>query len=168
MNISAITTDVKSLIRPTIARDLQPSFNRRAVILLVAGIGGGLASLTVCGQFGLGLTSWARTIGSHIHQTTSPWQCAAICGVLFAIFPVVLLRLVTSPMFFHVLVARHFAQVATFFGATGALIAILGHHGNTLSLFAMWILAAVGTIWCTGRILRDMTPQFQLFRPAIK
>lgn len=168
MNLSAITSHVRSSVRAVVARDLQPSVGRRVSFLLASAICGGLASLAVCGQFGIGLTSWASAFSSHIHENMPPWQCSVICGVLFAVFPVALLRLLTSPMFFHVLISRHFFQTSLVFGSTGALLAIFGHHGNTFVLLSIWILAAVVTTWSVSRLIRHLTPEFQLFQPGME
>ncbi len=166
MNLSDVTLQVKSTVRAVVACDLRPSLNRRVAILLASGIFGGLASLAVCGQFGFGLTNWASTFSSHIHESMPAWQCSVICGVLFAVFPVALLRLLTSPMLFHVLISRHFVEVALLLGSTGAVLAVFGHHGNTLGLFLIWVFAVVATTWCTSRLVRRVTPHFQLFQPA--
>ena len=158
--------EVKTSVRQVVARDLLPSLSDRVSRIGLSAILGSAASLTICGQFGIGLSGWANAFSSHIHESMSPWSCSVICGVLFAVFPVTVLRLLSSPMLFHVLFKKHYVEVYTLFTVLGGALAIFGHHGHEFFLFVIWMLAALATTWLASKLFEVIAPSFQISVPA--
>lgn len=138
--ISKATDD---LILSRVAQDLKPSLRTVHLKVGLAAILGGLLSLTVCGQFGIGWTSFAEAFSEKVHTTMDPIACALLCGGLFAIFPATLLRLLCAPMQFRTIVRRRFGALAIWFGGFGGALVYHGHHGNDAPQFAAWIFAAL-------------------------
>lgn len=145
-----------------VMKDLAPSSLVVHAKIGAAAIVGALASLLVCGQFGVGLSSWADAFSTHIHETMPTWLCSVICGSLFTIFPTLLLRVISSPMLFHVLFKRFFPQVIAWFGGIGSILAVFGHHGNSVDGFAIWAVAVVATIVAYSRMFEIFLPKFNL------
>ena len=115
---------------------------------------GGLAALALCGQFGLGWTDFARALSHELHQHVGALPCATICGGLFAVLPVLLLRfLLCSRLQFRVLARDHRLKIAMWFGACGARLAALGHHEATVGHFGSWLGAALLATYLLVRII---------------
>ena len=87
--------------------DLEP---KALTVYLKTGLAillGGVTSMFFCGQFGVGITGFAQDLNQNIHHTMGSVGCAALCGSLFAILPVFVLRAVCSPMQFAQLFAKN-------------------------------------------------------------
>lgn len=147
---------IDAMIRAHVARDLLPTPVVVHTTAALSGILGGILSLFICGQFGFGMTSWAQAFSTHIHETMPAWLCSVVCGTLFAVFPISMMRLACSPMRFHVLLKRHFFTVAMWFGLFGSILAVFGHHGNSFDQFSIWVAALLVCTLLLGRTIETI------------
>ena len=140
-------------IKREIHADLDP---RNSVAVLKIGaalmLGGG-GSLFLCGQFGLGLTEVAHEFNHRIHHTLGPLGCAALCGALFSVVPVVALRLLCRPIEFRALLRRKWPPEIFWLGVMGGLFTYHGRFGFEWLTFWVWSLAAVTVFRALGRWL---------------
>lgn len=146
-------------IREKVSRDLAP---RSLVVhfkLFLAVTVGGLVSLTICGQFGMGVTGWAETLSHSLHEKMPPLLCAAICGTLYAIFPTLILRLfLCSPMQFRVILNRRILDLGLWYGSAGIGLSNYGRHGQGAVEILFWFLSALLTSYMLAMILKSLFP----------
>lgn len=153
---AALSEAVQELIRA----DLQPSQLQVHTKLSLAVMTGSLISLSLCGQFGYGVTHWAESLNHQMHQAMSPVTCAVICGVIYAVFPTVLLRIfLCSPLQFRVILRKHLPSVLLWYASVGSFLAYHGNHGQGAVELGSWILSALLTShalsWFFRFFLRD-------------
>jgi hypothetical protein len=135
---------LSDLIRAKVAKDLEPSPLTVHAKLALACFGGGVLSLLVCGQFGIAITPAAHYISNLIHQNMNPLVCALVCGAVYSLFPVTVMRvLLTSPLEFKAIVSRYRLPIASWYITSGVALATLGHHGNDFISLFIWIVAAI-------------------------
>jgi hypothetical protein len=140
-------------------RDLDPSWLVLHRKVGIAAIFGGILSLGICGQFGLGFTSIATSFNHALHNNMGPHVCAIICGVLYAIFPIAVLRfLICNPLQFKTITKNHGEVIVLWFGGFGGIVAYFGHHGNDALAFTAWIAAALAAASLLSRALYFMVP----------
>lgn len=146
-------------IRQKILADMNPSLAEVHGKFALAVFIGSLISLAICGQFGMGMTSWAEVLSHKIHQGMSPLACAAICGIAYAVFPTLILRLfLCSPLQFHTILKRRFLSLFAWHGAVGVSLATYGDHGSGAYEITFWIIAAIITSYVTAAILKLLIP----------
>jgi hypothetical protein len=134
---------INEKITARILRDLSPRpLVVHTKVAASAAFGGG-ASLLLCGQFGLGLTTFAENFNHLVHTHTNSVACALICGSLFAVLPALLLRILCPYLQFKAIVRRQWRVLVLWFGTVGAALAYLGDHGRTLLELGTWTIAAV-------------------------
>lgn len=140
-------------VESAVLRDLEPPIALVHVKAAAAAILGSLLSLAVCGQFGIGFTSLADAFSHAIHAEMGLVPCALICGALFAIFPVALLRLALCNVIqFRAIFRRHFNVMGAWFAGVGGIMAWQGHHGDKVLQFGAWIFAALLAAVILGRL----------------
>ncbi len=141
-----IPPHIEQQVRDQILQDLDPPTLLVHTKVAVATLVGGFLSLAVCGQFGIGLTSFAEVFTDKMHDSMDPFMCALACGGLYAVFPVAVLRfLLAHPLQFKAIMQRRKMIVSLWFVGFGGTVAYFGHHGNTLLNFSAWIVAALVT-----------------------
>lgn len=146
-----------------VMKDLNPSWEVVWLKVVLAAVIGGFLSLFVCGQFGLGMTTFAQNFNSHLHHHTHPYVCAVICGGLFAIFPVTILRLLLcSPLQFKAIIQRHWYVLLIGFGGIGGFLESQGHHGVDFVTFSFWVFAALFVTYILSRLLNIFFPVIDL------
>jgi hypothetical protein len=144
---------IQEAIMSMVRQDLEPSF---IATFLKTGVGvvfGGLISLLICGQFGLGMTPFAQDFNHTLHTQSGALVCAAICGSLFAVIPVLLLRLLCRPMQFRAIVRKSWLAPALWLGSFGALLSYHGEFGNAFVNFVAWSVSAYFVYLLIGRVL---------------
>lgn len=99
---------IKENILKSVEKDLEPSFFRVTCYLLLSFGVGGAFSMFICGQFGIGLSSFALHMSHKLHSQMNPFLCAILCGGIFSIVPVFVLKLISHPLFFRVLVKKYY------------------------------------------------------------
>lgn len=146
-------------IQQKILADMRPGFIEVHGKFAVAVFLGGLISLAICGQFGMGVTNWAEMLSHKIHHGMSPLACAAICGIAYAVFPTLVLRLfLCSPVQFNVILKRRFLTLFAWHAAVGISLATYGDHGSGISEIIFWIIAAIGASYGVAAILKRFVP----------
>lgn len=90
-----------------VKKDLEPSGLRVLAHLAVAFGVGGVFSMFFCGQFGVGFSNFAIDFNHAMHSRMGAIFCALLCGGIFAVAPVLVLRLTTHPLLFRAIVRRH-------------------------------------------------------------
>jgi hypothetical protein len=142
-----------------IESDLKPSFLTVQTKVGASAIIGGVLSLFVCGQFGIGFTSFAEAFSQKIHANMDPFACALICGATFAIFPVLILRLfLCHPLQFKAIVYKQRPSVLFWYGGFGSLLAYFSHHGNNLYNYIGWVIAALFMTHLLSMIVNKIMP----------
>ena len=140
--MSDISEHIDKRIRGIVMADLEP---KRSTVYLKTGTSiavGGVASLFICGQFGLGITGFAQDVNHNVHDHAGNIGCAIICGALFAILPAVVLRFFCSPLQFHVIVSKKWQPAALWLAIFGALLAHHGELGQKFVHFGFWLASA--------------------------
>lgn len=126
--------------------DLQPSVGTVNSRVGVAVSVGGLISLLFCGQFGIGGTPFAIEVNRYFHASNE-MICALVCGALFAVVPVAILRLLCNHHLFRVIIKKKFYVVAMWVGLFGALLGYHGDFGNEILAVLTWFAAALIVFW---------------------
>lgn len=136
--------NISDSIRAKVEKDLNPDPAVVHAKLGLACLGGGVLSLLVCGQFGIAFTPTAQNISHFIHQNMNPLVCAMICGVMYSLFPVVVMRVVlTSPLEFKAILNQYRITIAAWYIISGVSMASFGHHGNDFVSVLIWTIAAI-------------------------
>jgi hypothetical protein len=152
---------VEDNIHQYVLNDLDPSWMQVHMKVAIAAIIGGLVSLLICGQFGLGFTPIATVFNHMIHESMGPVPCAILCGTLYAIFPVAILRFgLCGPLQFRAITKRRWQAIVVWFGGFGAAMAHFGHHGNNIVTFAGWVTAAVVAANLIAHVLYSIIPSW--------
>lgn len=140
-----LTPSTKNRILDTIQRDLKPSSAKVYTKTGLAVLVGGFLSLLVCGQFGFGMTALAHHTHTQLQDSFGSFICAAVCGFLFAAFPVMVLRLLCRAIEFRAIlkVSRRAPLVWIFLA--GGFLAYHGEHGWQMFEVSLWLVAAIGS-----------------------
>lgn len=120
---------------------------------------GALLSLGICGQFGLGFTDFARSFSQYVHTTMDPVKCAILCGMLFSVFPVLILRFMTSALQFRVIFSKKLMDTSLWILTVGVIMAQYGHHGKDATGLSTWIISAIVSFYLFAKI-RDIAQVF--------
>lgn len=160
---SNLPENIVHKIRNEVLKDLDPKPLVLHSKLFAAVILGGVVSLAICGQFGMGMTSWAEVLSHKIHETMPPLACALICGTVYAVFPTILLRIfLCSPLQFRVILKRKFIALGAWYGTAGISLAIYGQHGQGALEIASWFVAAIGTSYLMAMLFKAFIPLWDL------
>ncbi len=146
-----------------VRRDLDPS---PLTVLLKTGVAivlGGIASLFVCGQYGLGITGFAQNINLSFHHHTGSLACAVICGSLFAIIPVLVLRFMCSAIQFRVIIRKKWQAPVIWLASFGGMLAYHGEFGNEFVNFLAWTTAAYFIYLILGLLMDQIQFSFHRF-----
>lgn len=150
-------------IRKTIVKDMDPTPFILHMKLFFAVAVGGIVSLAVCGQFGMGMTSWAEVLSHKLHENMPPVACSLICGTVYAIFPTILLRVfLCSPMQFRVILRSKFLSVFSWYASAGISLAYYGQHGQGAVEILSWFAAAVGMSYLLALLFKLVIPKWDL------
>lgn len=150
---------IQEAITRNALRDLEPPLLAVELKLGLSALVGGFLSLVVCGQFGLGVTSWADALNHNLHAHAGPIPCALICGVLFAVFPIGILRfLLSSPLQFRVLMRHHQVSLLLWFAGLGGLLTLFGEHSQGIMEYTAWVIAAIAAANGLARLANLVAP----------
>ncbi|RZJ53607.1 MAG: hypothetical protein EOO45_31080 [Flavobacterium sp.] len=144
-------------------KDLQPSPLVLHTKLFLAVVLGGMVSLAVCGQFGMGMTSWAEVFSHKLHENMPALACSLICGTIYAIFPTITLRVfLCSPMQFRVILKKKLYDLALWYGVAGISLAFYGHHGQGGLEIITWFVASMATSHILAVLFKYVIPNWDL------
>jgi hypothetical protein len=159
--VSRLPEEAAIRIRQIIAKDLAPPPHVVNIKLFFAVTIGGILSLTLCGQFGMGVTGWAEALSHRLHQTMSPLSCAIICGTLFAVFPTLLLRLfLCSPMQFRAILRQKLPTLSIWYGGAGTILAVYSEHGQGADEILFWSISAILTSYLLAALMKAIFPKW--------
>ena len=96
-----INRELDENIERHVSKDLDPSWWSVMWRLLASFVTGGAVSLFFCSQFGIGFSEMAHHLPHKIHAKSGPIQCAIVCGLVFSVLPVAVLRLLSSGLLFR-------------------------------------------------------------------
>lgn len=165
LSVTQLPTEYAERIRSRILKDMNPPLTLVNAKLALAVVLGGCMSLSICGQFGMGMTGWAEVLSHRIHAEMPSLACAAICGMVYAIFPTLVLRLLLcSPMQFQVILKKHFVLLTAWYFGVALALASYGQHGQQTEEVLFWTVAAVLTSYGVSYIMRTLLPRVTLSR----
>ena len=149
-----VSDRVRQEIYQVVERDLRPSwamvYGKTGVSVLV----GGLVSLFFCGQFQLGFSSLAQFVNGWIIAQAGMLGCTAYCGALFAVLPVAVLRLISTPLQFRALRHRSAVPTLVWIGAFGAFMTQVDSMGNNpLWMLLTWTAAGWLSFWAMTQVV---------------
>jgi len=155
--------DIRERITGHVMADLDPSWLVTHTKVAVAAVVGGLLSLLICGQFGFGFTQAGDGLNHTLHMALGPVPCAILCGFLFAIFPVLIMRLILChPLQFRAIMKRRRSAFVVWFGGFGAVMINFGHHGGDVVTFSAWILGAIVAANVLAQMMYALIPTWDL------
>ncbi len=148
-----VPKNIEKIIKERVRADLEPSdflaYSKSGISFI---LGGGL-SLALCGQFGMALTPLAGNINHQLHHSLGPLWCAVICGALFSIAPVIVLRALTSPMQFRALLRKKWLPQMVLIIFIGALLSHSGTFGFDFLLVFLWSIGALVVFRALGSFI---------------
>jgi hypothetical protein len=160
MDESQVPKSVEDAIYRYVRADLQPSrFVVHAKIGGSVGLGG-LMSLFLCGQLGFGLSSLAMAVHAGMMDVAGFFGCTAVCGVLFAVVPVLSLRAISTGIQFRLLIQREWRAIAGWTVAFGGVLAYRNDRADQLWVLLMWSVVAIGSFELLGRLLHRASTLF--------
>jgi len=161
--MTEVPKHITEAILARVRRDLDPSgltvFSKTGLAVIF----GGVVSLFICGQFGLGITGFAQDVNHGVHNQTGSLACAMICGSLFAIVPVLFLRVLCSGMQFRAIIRRKWQAPAVWLASFGGMLAYHGEFGNEFVNFLAWAGAAYLIYQVLGHLMDRIHFSFQHF-----
>lgn len=140
-------------VRIRIIRDMEPSlltiYSKCGLAVLL----GGAISLLVCGQFGVGMTHAAHLFNHTVHSHADDLGLALTSGIVFALVPPFILRLLCSPLQFRIVTRKNPNAAILWFIGFGAALAHHGDMGANIFVFGLWCAAALTTFVGLSRLI---------------
>ncbi len=155
--MTSVPEHIRQEIYQRVKGDLEPPIGVVYAKTGVAVLAGGGLSLFLCGQLGMGLSSIAVTVNQWIMQAGGVVGCTALCGSLFALVPVVVLRALCSPMQFRAIVRKEWQAMALWILVFGVALALWNSSPNPLWEIFVWTLAATISFALLARSLDRVT-----------
>ena len=151
--MAEVPSELSARISNRIMKDLKPS-----LVVLYGKVGlaisaGTAISLVMCGQFGIGFTASAVSFTEKMHQS-GHLVCALICGALFSVVPLLVLRLVCSAHQFQVILRNQFHAQLVWIGCFGWVLAYHGDMGSDFVYLGIWLLTSF-IVFEAGGLLID-------------
>ena len=121
-------------------------------MVFAVGVGGGL-SMLVCGQFGMGLTSFADVVSHSIHGSWHHLACASFCGTVFAVVPTIVLRLTCSPLQYRGIVGKQPYLPSLMLLVSVFVFFLLGDTEGDVAYLLVWLVSAVATFHLCAKVV---------------
>lgn len=118
---------------------------------------GGLTTLFLCGQLGFGLSSLANLVHHWLMGIAGFLGCTMICGVLFAVIPVMTLRLMSSGIQFHLLTRKEWRAIAGWIMAFGGAVVYQNDQADPIWILLLWGLGAIASFGALSRIVHHVS-----------
>ena len=148
---------IKENIYQTVKRDLEPSrWVVHAKVATAVAVGGG-SSLFLCGQMGLGLSPLAETVHGLLMHYGGFWGCTVVCGVLFAILPVVLLKILSSKLQYLVLLRHEWRAIFGWLMAFGCYLVFRNQQTEVTLTLVLWVTPAFMSFYALGWLVYWLT-----------
>ena len=162
MKSNEVSDSIKEKIYSYVLADLNPS---RFVVHAKIGFSvtlGGLLSLFLCGQLGFGLSSLAMSVHASMMNVAGFFGCTFVCGVLFAVVPVLTLKTISTGVQFCLLIRKEWRAIVGWNLAFGSILAYQSDRSDWLWILLVWLLAVVGSFELLARALH--LASVQLYR----
>jgi len=140
-------------VRIRIVKDMEPSLLTIYWKCGLAVVLGGAISLLVCGQFGVGITHAAWHFNNELHAHIHDFGSALTCGIVFALIPPFILRLLCSPLQFRKMTRKSFHAAIVWFVGLGGALAHHGDVGASILMFVLWSVATLATFIGMSRLI---------------
>lgn len=155
--MAKLSKNTVNIISGYVRKDLKPGlfyvFWRLCASIAV----GGVLSLFICGQFGIAFNTTAIGWNHLIHAHLGATQCAIVCGAAFSVLPVLILRFISSGVFFRVIIRRFGLAQAGAFLFAGILMYFGGTFMNEIAYVGIWFISALLSFKLCGLILDEVT-----------
>lgn len=164
--MTEVPDNIKENIYRRVQTDLCPS---RPVVHGKIGAAvalGGLLSLFLCGQLGLGLSPVANSVHHALMAKVGFLGCTVTCGVLFAVVPVLTLRLISSAMQFQALIRKEWKAIVGWVVFFGAAVAFVNGRPDPIWVMMTWTLTAVASFKLLSLLLHQASLLFYFQRPG--
>ena len=146
-NMAKVPDSIKEDIYRAVKSDMEPD---RLVVHSKVGtsvaLGGG-ASLFLCGQMGLGLSPLAVTVHHCLMHYVGYLGCTILCGAIFAIIPVLLLKTLSSKIQFLVLLRKERLAIGGWILSFGLFLEFRNQPQDFLLTIALWGIPALLTFY---------------------
>ena len=139
------STMTEQAIKARVYRDLSPSLGVVHGKMAGSFTVGALASLSVCAQFGLGLSPWSLALQARLMEL-GPVGCMVACGFLFALFPLIVLRIISSPLQFRHFLKKRGTALLAWLVVTESTILTMSDFGADLTEIVIWTLSGAMTV----------------------
>ena len=137
-----IPETIKEKILEHVLSDLLPSpmavYGKTGISIII----GGIASMFCCAQFGVGFSSFAHFSYHGLHHGMGPIWCALICGTIFSLLPVIILRILTNSVQFRAIIRHKWQPQLIWLVLAAALLSFHGAIGFQILISAIWSGAA--------------------------
>jgi len=134
----------KNVIYKAVKKDLEPGILSVLARIAASFAVGGLLSMFICGQFGIGFSEMARNLNHTMHHHAGPVVCSLFCGAVFAVLPVSLLRLSCSGVMFRK-ISRQYRIIPAGL-LTGLAVVVYANNSVAEKLISMGAWAASGIL----------------------
>lgn len=118
---------------------------------------GGLISLFLCGQLGFGLSNLALSVHHQLIEVAGFLGCTVVCGILFALVPVLTLRIITSSLQFKVIIKHEWKALSGWILLFGGIIAYMNNESDPTWTIFVWGIAAIGSFELFSHALHKLT-----------
>lgn len=144
---------IEENIYKRVKADLSPSpLVVHAKIGFSVGLGG-LISLFLCGQLGFGLSNLALRVHHQLMEVAGFLGCTVVCGILFALVPVLTLRMISSSLQFKVLIRKELKALSGWILLFGGIIAYMNNEADPIWILFIWGIAAISSFELLSHVL---------------
>lgn len=158
-----IPDNIKEKIFNQVLSDLLPSpvvvYGKTGISIII----GGIASMFCCAQFGVGFSSIAHFSYHKVHHGMGPIWCALICGTIFSLLPVIILRFLTNSVQFRAIIRHKWQPQLIWLVLAAALLSLHGTIGFQILISAIWSGAAFFSYRLLGTAV-DYCSSFLIFQ----
>lgn len=141
--MKAIPEHLNLQVHRRIRRDIDPPLTLVFLKVVVATVVGGLMTALLCGRFS---GDGGLSIEHLMHRVDIAYAdiwCAALCGSIFAILPVVVLRLITSSVQFLTIFAKHKLLLGINLSGAAAVFFVHEQVSSYALGFVVWTAGAL-------------------------
>lgn len=156
-----ISKKTEEKIYSYVKKDLTPSIWAVVSRIVISLSMGGFLSMMFCGQFGVGFSEMARHWNHTVHASMGSVQCAIICGSIFAIVPVLVLRSICSGLLFRKIIKGYGVAQGGLLTIMGIAMYSQGTFMNEAINISLWAASAYITYKLFGLIIDQSNQMFR-------
>ena len=148
-----VSEEITQKIFSYVKSDLQPSSWSVCWRVVLSILLGGVLSLLFCGQFGVGFSNMAQHCNHTIHHHMGEFKCSMICGAIFSIAPIMVLRLLCSHLLFKKIIYGYSPISAVFLVVAGLIMFLKGSFMYEILSLTIWTVSAYATYQLFGYLM---------------